>query len=100
MTEYSAGVATNSSVFWSLSATTWMLRTTPTPSPPSACVAAAPPPSPPVALATAVAVGAPCAAAASGVLGAIVGCVWNDGGETILPAGVPGASVGGASGDG
>ena len=34
MIEYSDGVATISSVFWSLSATTWMLRTTPTPSAP------------------------------------------------------------------
>src|SRR5512146_1317302 len=90
MIEYSDGVAMTRIVFWSLSATTWMLRTTAAPSPPMGrAVAAAP-----LALATAVADGAPCSAAAAGVLGEIVGCVWNDGGETMLPAGVPGATLG------
>ena len=28
----------------------------------------------------------------------ITGCAWKDGGETIVPAGVPGASVGGPVG--
>src|SRR6185295_5527256 len=86
MIEYSDGVATISTVFWSLSATTWMLRTTPTPSPPPTRRA------PAAAPAAAAAAGA---ADASGVLGVTVGCVWNEGGETIWPAGVPGASDGG-----
>src|SRR6185295_11335010 len=89
MIEYSDGVATISTVFWSLSATTWMLRTTPTPSPPTARAPAAAPTAAPAAAAAAG------AADAAGVFGVTIGCVWNDGGETIWPAGVPGASVGG-----
>ena len=81
MTVNSGGVATISSVFASLSATTWMLRTIPTTSA-----------APPVPVRGAGAVAAGCA-------GGVAGCPvrgWNAGGETIVPAGVPGATVGAA----
>ena len=83
ITVYSGRVATISRVLLSLSATTWMLRTTPMPS---------------AARAMACATGPGCGA---GVLTWIVGvggavCAWNVGALTIVPAGVPGATVGAA----
>ncbi len=90
ITAYSGAVATINSVLLSLSATTWMLRTTPRPAP------AAPPAAPPaVPAAPPEGVGArwswitTCGCA-------IAGCAWNAGGDTIVPAGVPGATVGAA----
>ena len=79
MTVYSVGVATISSVLLSLSATTCRLRTTPSPHPRGDRGRRA----------------APTAAARRGRRrrGAAV-CPWNVGGLTIVPAGVPGASVG------
>src|SRR6185312_14038207 len=75
------------SVLLSLSATTWMLRTMPVPAAPAA-------PGP-----------------VAGVVGGrwswittcgwmIAGCGWNCGGDTIVPAGVPGAIVGALGGVG
>src|SRR6185437_15716551 len=82
MIEYSDGVATTRIVFWSLSATAWILRTTPAPpSPPMARAAATEPSAAPAAAAAGTAGGT------YGVFGVIVGCIWNAGGETIVPAG-------------
>src|SRR5690349_2617948 len=97
MIEYSDGVATIRIVFWSLSATTWMLRTTP-PSPPSAPVIAR--------RAAPDATTLPAPPAVDDVVDVVLcvvvfdendDCGWNVGGEMIEPAGVPGATVGGGA---
>ena len=91
ITAYSAGVATIRSVLLSLSATTWMLRTMP-------CAPCAPwAPAAPASAAGAAGAAACCTTTVGGAVSGVA-WGWNGGGDTIVPAGVPGASVGACAG--
>src|SRR3954452_3319798 len=86
MTAYSTGVATIRIVLLSLSATAWMLRTTPLPSPLTGRAAAA---------AAAALLTAACAGFGVGFeTGGVVDGVPKLGGDTMVPAGVAGATLG------